>query len=147
MGASEPLSSHPPLSRPDDPLQPPPLYTGAQYNSMAASTGVPTDPLIAPPASSGVSTYPGAMVSSVIPYQPVRWHWFFSRIDGIFTVWRPFTAFDSSRLENAWMANRLSENIATDGGRYDVRLSERRRYPVYWEEKPAEVRRCSWFFR
>lgn len=37
--------------------------------------------------------------------------------------------------------------VATDGRRYDVRLRERKRYSVYWEQKPAEIRRCSWFHK
>lgn len=37
--------------------------------------------------------------------------------------------------------------VATDGRRYDVKLHERKRYPVYWEQKPTEVRRCSWFHK
>ncbi len=37
--------------------------------------------------------------------------------------------------------------VATDGRRYDVQLRERKRYSVYWEQKPAEVRRCSWFHK
>uniref|UniRef100_H3D6C8 SEC23 interacting protein n=1 Tax=Tetraodon nigroviridis TaxID=99883 RepID=H3D6C8_TETNG len=37
--------------------------------------------------------------------------------------------------------------IRTDGGRYDVQLYDRLRTAVYWEEEPAEVRRCSWFYK
>lgn len=37
--------------------------------------------------------------------------------------------------------------VATEGRRYDVRLCERKRYSVYWEQKPTEVRRCSWFHK
>lgn len=37
--------------------------------------------------------------------------------------------------------------VATEGRRYDVRLRERKRYSVYWEQKPAEIRRCSWFHK
>uniref|UniRef100_A0A673H0D2 Phospholipid phosphatase 5-like n=1 Tax=Sinocyclocheilus rhinocerous TaxID=307959 RepID=A0A673H0D2_9TELE len=37
--------------------------------------------------------------------------------------------------------------VATDGRRYDVRLRERKRYSVYWEQKPAVVKRCSWFHK
>lgn len=43
--------------------------------------------------------------------------------------------------------NEKDEVVATDGRRYDVRLRERKRYSVYWEQKPAEVRRCSWFHK
>lgn len=37
--------------------------------------------------------------------------------------------------------------VATEGRRYDVRLRERKRYAVYWEQMPTEVRRCSWFHK
>lgn len=37
--------------------------------------------------------------------------------------------------------------VATEGKRYDVKLRERRRYAVYWEQTPTEVRRCSWFHK
>lgn len=37
--------------------------------------------------------------------------------------------------------------VATEGRRFDVRLKERRRYAVYWEQPPSEVRRCSWFHK
>lgn len=29
--------------------------------------------------------------------------------------------------------------VSTDGRRYDVRLHGRKRYSVYWEQKPTEV--------
>jgi hypothetical protein len=35
--------------------------------------------------------------------------------------------------------------VATDGGRYDVNVTKRLRQPVYWDQPPNEVRRCSWF--
>ncbi|MBN3296946.1 DDHD2 Phospholipase, partial [Amia calva] len=37
--------------------------------------------------------------------------------------------------------------VATEGGRYDVHLSERMRYAVYWDQVPSEVRRCTWFYK
>ena len=37
--------------------------------------------------------------------------------------------------------------VATDGGRYDVNILRRQRLAVYWQESPAEVRRCSWFYK
>lgn len=37
--------------------------------------------------------------------------------------------------------------LGTDGGRYDVYLYDRMRRAVYWEEEPAEVRRCTWFYK
>lgn len=37
--------------------------------------------------------------------------------------------------------------IAVDGERYDVHVKERKRYAVYWEQCPTEVRRCTWFYK
>lgn len=37
--------------------------------------------------------------------------------------------------------------LGTDGGRYDVYLYDRVRRAVYWAEEPAEVRRCTWFYK
>lgn len=37
--------------------------------------------------------------------------------------------------------------VAVDGERYDVRVKERKRYAVYWEQAPTEVRRCTWFYK
>ncbi|KAL4699122.1 hypothetical protein H8959_011779 [Pygathrix nigripes] len=37
--------------------------------------------------------------------------------------------------------------LGTDGGRYDVYLYDRIRKAAYWEEEPAEVRRCTWFYK
>ena len=37
--------------------------------------------------------------------------------------------------------------VSTDGGRYDTDLTKRIRIPVYWEDNPNQVRRCSWFFK
>lgn len=34
-----------------------------------------------------------------------------------------------------------------DGERYDVHVKERKRYAVYWEQGPTEVRRCTWFYK
>ncbi|XP_023251944.1 phospholipase DDHD2-like, partial [Seriola lalandi dorsalis] len=37
--------------------------------------------------------------------------------------------------------------VAVDGERYDVHVKERKRYAVYWEQGPTEVRRCTWFYK
>lgn len=41
----------------------------------------------------------------------------------------------------------LDKNISTDGGRFDVNILRRQRTSVYWNSKPFEVRRCSWFHK
>lgn len=143
-GLSDSSNRHPPLSRPDN-LQPS-VYPGATYNSMQTSNNQASLNDL-PESNISYSVGTGSGLGNFVPYQQVRWHWFFSRVDGSSTVWRPFSSYDSTRLENVWMSGRLTENIPTDGGRYDVVLNERLRHPVYWEEKPAEIRRCSWFYR
>lgn len=37
--------------------------------------------------------------------------------------------------------------VAVEGQRYDVHVKERKRYAVYWEQAPSEVRRCTWFYK
>lgn len=37
--------------------------------------------------------------------------------------------------------------VAVDGERYDINVKERKRYAVYWEQAPTEVRRCTWFYK
>ncbi|XP_026075456.1 phospholipase DDHD2-like isoform X1 [Carassius auratus] len=84
-------------------------------------------------------------------YEPVQHHWFYNQQVDSKDSWQPFSREDSQRLEDAYSRVGKCEKdevvVATDGRRYDVRLRERKRYSVYWEQKPAEVRRCSWFHR
>uniref|UniRef100_A0A8C8CKS3 DDHD domain-containing protein n=1 Tax=Oncorhynchus tshawytscha TaxID=74940 RepID=A0A8C8CKS3_ONCTS len=85
-------------------------------------------------------------------YEPVEHHWFHceQQVD-CKDSWFPFNREDSSRLEEAHKhgETRGVEEmvVATEGRRFDVRLKERRRYAVYWEQPPSEVRRCSWFHK
>ncbi|CAN7990219.1 unnamed protein product, partial [Ixodes hexagonus] len=37
--------------------------------------------------------------------------------------------------------------VRTDGGRFDVLVGDRLRVPVYWQEPPSAVRRCTWFYK
>jgi len=39
------------------------------------------------------------------------------------------------------------ETASTEGGRYDVTLSQRVRRSVYWDEPQSSVRRCTWFYK
>ncbi|TKS78789.1 Phospholipase DDHD2 [Collichthys lucidus] len=85
------------------------------------------------------------------PYQEVQPHWFFCRRAEDSTSWLPFSREDSDKLENA--CNTIGEKgeeevvVAVDGERYDVHVRERKRYAVYWEQAPTEVRRCTWFYK
>lgn len=48
---------------------------------------------------------------------------------------------------NGAVGEKEEEVVAVDGDRYDVRVKERKRYAVYWEQAPTEVRRCTWFYK
>ncbi|KAM7416580.1 hypothetical protein PAMA_018572 [Pampus argenteus] len=82
------------------------------------------------------------------PYQEVKPHWFFCRRADDNTFWLPFSREDSDKLEKAY--NTVGDEevvVAVDGERYDVHIKERKRYAVYWEQAPTEVRRCTWFYK
>lgn len=87
------------------------------------------------------------MESPPPPYQPVQPHWFFCRRADDNTSWHPFSLEDSVKLESAYTSRSSQEVVAVDGERYDVNVGERRRYAVYWEQGPTEVRRCTWFYK
>uniref|UniRef100_A0A665U015 DDHD domain containing 2 n=1 Tax=Echeneis naucrates TaxID=173247 RepID=A0A665U015_ECHNA len=84
------------------------------------------------------------------PYKEVQPHWFFCRRADDNTSWHPFSREDSDKLERANNTAREKEEevvVAVDGERYDVHVKERKRYAVYWEQGPTEVRRCTWFYK
>uniref|UniRef100_A0A3B3BCA1 DDHD domain containing 2 n=1 Tax=Oryzias melastigma TaxID=30732 RepID=A0A3B3BCA1_ORYME len=84
------------------------------------------------------------------PYKDVQPHWFFCRRADDSTSWLPFSREDSDKLENTYTTGKkhlLLFVIAVDGERYDVHVKERKRYAVYWEQGPTEVRRCTWFYK
>lgn len=86
---------------------------------------------------------------SATEYSPVKHHWFY-RVDvEDKSIWRGFSVLDSRALEDAFLNPDLNENtmVPTDGGRYDVNIVGRLRIPVYWTDKPTNVRRCSWFYK
>ncbi|KAF1389087.1 hypothetical protein PFLUV_G00069820 [Perca fluviatilis] len=90
------------------------------------------------------------MESFPAPYQEVQPHWFFCRRSDDNTSWLPFSREDSDKLENACNTVKDEEDevvIAVEGERYDVHVKERKRYAVYWEQGPTEVRRCTWFYK
>ena len=89
------------------------------------------------------------MPPSVTPaatVEPVRPHWFYRKGN---SAWTPFSYIDSDVLEQALKTSSASGDriVATDGGRYDVNLDKRLRYPLYWEEDVSVVRRCSWYYK
>ncbi|XP_064164295.1 phospholipase DDHD2-like [Anguilla rostrata] len=82
-------------------------------------------------------------------YQSVGPHWFYRQQDGTKDIWLPFSCEDSQRLEEAHLASEQGgeATVATEGARFDVRLPERTRCAAYWAQAPAEVRRCTWFYK
>nr|XP_048311074.1 SEC23-interacting protein isoform X1 [Myodes glareolus] len=83
-------------------------------------------------------------------YEPVQPHWFYCKEVEYKQLWMPFSELDSLNLEeiyNSVQPDPESVVLGTDGGRYDVYLYDRMRKSVYWEEEPAEVRRCTWFYK
>ncbi|OWF51709.1 phospholipase DDHD2-like isoform X2 [Mizuhopecten yessoensis] len=78
-------------------------------------------------------------------YQPVRAHWCFSKRVESKLIWFPFSLKDSLAIEEAHRSG--MEVVPTDGGRYDVFMSNRTRKAVYWEEDPSPVVRSSWFYK
>uniref|UniRef100_A0A2R5LCM6 Putative phospholipase ddhd2 n=1 Tax=Ornithodoros turicata TaxID=34597 RepID=A0A2R5LCM6_9ACAR len=150
---------------PPNPTPPPYMAAATVATQLTTTTTplMPTSPPVTPSmppmgTSQDQSQFVGyaaeqrAMVPSPpssAPYVPVKPHWFFNKEIEKKSIWIPFTMLDSSNLEETVMRNGASEDtvISTDGGRYDVHVHSRLRYPVYWEEQPTVVRRCSWFYK
>uniref|UniRef100_A0AAR2IXX2 DDHD domain-containing protein n=1 Tax=Pygocentrus nattereri TaxID=42514 RepID=A0AAR2IXX2_PYGNA len=134
--------------------QQPPSQSPQHFN--AYSQAPPPPPTQTPPPPVGPS-----MAGPVVPanpmmqysfnvYEPVQPHWFYCKQVESKKVWLPFSILDSIRLEETFNSVQPDpENVivSTDGGRYDVQLYDRTRTAVYWEEEPAEVRRCTWFYK
>lgn len=75
-------------------------------------------------------------------------HWFYEHIIDGKKRWTPFNFIDSQALEEAFESRDPSKQIiTTDGGRFEVNISERSRTPIYWTAENTEVRRCSWFYK
>ncbi|XP_067087208.1 phospholipase DDHD2-like isoform X1 [Osmerus mordax] len=96
---------------------------------------------------SSTSSFEMIDVESAPPtYQMVQPHWFYCRRADDKDSWLPFSLEDSGKLEESF-ANGGEAVVAVEGERYDVRVKERKRYAVYWEQAPSEVRRCTWFYK
>ncbi|XP_028625242.1 SEC23-interacting protein isoform X4 [Grammomys surdaster] len=138
---SYPPSSGPPVQTyqmPSGPL--PPLPTAVQSPVQQQVPARPSGPLV-----QGQS--PFVLQNQ---YEPVQPHWFYCKEVEYKQLWLPFSVLDSLNLEeiyNSVQPDPESVVLGTDGGRYDVYLYDRMRKSVYWEEEPAEVRRCTWFYK
>lgn len=147
---------------PGQPAHPSPSAPPVQTYQMPPG---PLPPTISPPGQAGLSPPAqqqplarpvGPSVQGQPPfifpnqYEPVQPHWFYCKEVECKQLWMPFSVFDSLNLEevyNSVQPDPESVVLGTDGGRYDVYLYDRRRKAVYWEEEPADVRRCTWFYK
>ncbi|XP_045710089.1 SEC23-interacting protein isoform X1 [Phyllostomus hastatus] len=142
--------THPPPSGPPahlyqtPPGPVPPIPPSAQPG-LSPAAQLPAPPR---PAGPAVQVPPPFLLQN--QYEPVQPHWFYCKEVEDKHVWMPFSVFDSLNLEevyNSVQPDPESVVLGTDGGRYDVHLYDRVRRAVYWEEEPAEVRRCTWFYK
>ncbi|XP_023694394.1 triacylglycerol hydrolase DDHD2 isoform X3 [Paramormyrops kingsleyae] len=161
---SNPPGPSSPLQQPDD------LISSSPLTDQVTVTADETSP-------SSTSSFEIIDMEAVpSAYEAVQPHWFYCRRADTKDSWMPFSTEDSQKLEQAYMLNRhisprlgegescdrgsvlgggcpggLGEEeevvVPTEGERYDVRLRERRRCAVYWEQAPTEVRRCTWFYK
>ncbi|XP_029367312.1 phospholipase DDHD2 isoform X2 [Echeneis naucrates] len=123
-----------------------PSQTEATGKSPEDQVSVPVDEA----SPSSTSSFEMLDMESVpAPYKEVQPHWFFCRRADDNTSWHPFSREDSDKLERANNTGERCEEVvvAVDGERYDVHVKERKRYAVYWEQGPTEVRRCTWFYK
>ncbi|XP_051049092.1 SEC23-interacting protein isoform X2 [Phodopus roborovskii] len=142
---------------PGHPSYPPPSGPPVQTYQMPTGPMPPLPPSVQSPAQQQVPARPvGPPVQGPPPfilqnqYEPVQPHWFYCKEVEHKPLWMPFSVLDSLNLEeiyNSVQPDPESVVLATDGGRYDVYLYDRMRKSVYWEEEPAEVRRCTWFYK
>ncbi|XP_076830402.1 SEC23-interacting protein isoform X2 [Brachyhypopomus gauderio] len=133
--------------------QPPPAPT---FHTTPTTVAKPYPAQALPPPPVGPSmTGPLVPVNPMMQYsynvyEPVQPHWFYCKQVESKNVWLPFSIVDSIQLEETFNSVQPDpENVVvcTDGGRYDVQLYDHIRTAVYWEEEPAEVRRCTWFYK
>ncbi|XP_032137716.1 SEC23-interacting protein isoform X3 [Sapajus apella] len=142
---------------PGPPAHPPPSGPPVQMYQMPPGSLPPVPPSVQSPIQQQVLGRPGTPSVQVPspfllqnPYEPVQPHWFYCKEVESKQLWMPFSVFDSLNLEeiyNSVQPDPESVVLGTDGGRYDVYLYDRIRKAVYWEEEPAEVRRCTWFYK
>ncbi|KAI9023851.1 hypothetical protein CLU79DRAFT_120938 [Phycomyces nitens] len=64
------------------------------------------------------------------------------------TAWVPFSKRDSIALEKAFQNNDVQAKVpVNEDYLFEVDVSERTIYPVYWEGPTFEVRRATWFMQ
>ncbi|XP_056004599.1 phospholipase DDHD2-like isoform X2 [Ostrea edulis] len=135
-------SSGPTMFNPPPVAQVPPSINQT-YQPPSSQSPMPPKPNFAavPPQGTGPPTEGGGI------YIPVQPHWCFCKKVENREIWYPFSLMDSMRLEEVYRSGKTSEPVPTDGGRYDVILSDRKRESIFWEEEPNPIRRCTWFYK
>ncbi|KAI7870846.1 DDHD domain-containing protein [Spinellus fusiger] len=64
------------------------------------------------------------------------------------TAWLPFSKRDSNALEKAYQNNDVRAKVSVNEDYlFEVDITERILYPVYWEGPTFEVRRATWFMQ
>eukprot|EP00047_Mylnosiga_fluctuans_P014085 m.35282 g.35282 ORF g.35282 m.35282 type:complete len:772 (+) comp5307_c0_seq1:45-2360(+) len=84
--------------------------------------------------------YSGAAAGFTAP--PLATHWFYQHPSG---GWVPFSATDNAALDRGLVEH--TQDVVTDGGRYNVQLAPRLRVPAYWDLAPTPVVRAAWLVR
>lgn len=122
--------------------QTPPTSSSSSLSTDSSITSLQSMPHHYQPSSPQMQSAAPPVVTHIDPVQP---HWFYRKGN---SLWLPFSYVDSECLEQALKTPASGDRIVpTDGGRYDVNLDKRLRYPLYWEEGVSVVRRCTWFYK
>ncbi|CAH8543119.1 unnamed protein product [Heterobilharzia americana] len=108
------------ISNPSNDVKPAylPVSTGASQSSQSKCQNI-----------NSASATPSSM--SLVTYHPVGAYWFYSTVVENISVWWPFSRHDSYQIETEFLRS----------------YYRRERRSVYWEEKPGEVRRATWFYK
>ncbi|XP_033122396.1 phospholipase DDHD2-like isoform X1 [Anneissia japonica] len=151
-----PVSGGPPpqmAQLPQTNIGPPPTELGQQAGvvnyQMPQFDASRPPPTVAEVQQLQVAARPQPAIFNPV-YQPVQPHWFYCKEVENKQVWKPFSFKDSYTLEETYNSVQPDPEkcyISTDGGRYDVNLSNRSRQSIYWEESLSQVRRCTWFYK
>lgn len=152
----------PPQQRPhgSTPLPPspfnPPIAQVAptiSQTSMNSQSGYNSPPMSGYDMEGGQSSYYTSPQSAPYNtgeqglYHPVTPHWCYCKRVELKECWYTFSLVDSMKLEEAYNSGNDHLDIPTDGGRYDVNVSQRIKKSVYWDDDPSPVRRCTWFYK
>lgn len=117
------------------------LFATSELDASSMQKSAPFESLI-PKYLDTQASAPRSTSSPALPknYRAVYRHWFYQNL-----YWHPFAMSDSLALDDAIANGR--EIVVTDGGRFEVNLTQRRRASIYWTSGTNAIRRCSWFYK